>query len=61
MCMVVLAKQVTIMPEHYHPEEPPPEDRATGLTGYAIAKYGLLLVITVIVLYFIAVYVLPLI
>jgi hypothetical protein len=41
---------VTIMPEHYHPEEPPPEDRATGLTGYAIAKYGLLLVITVIVL-----------
>jgi hypothetical protein len=58
--MAVQDKRVNEMPEHYHPEEPPPEDRDAGLTGYAIAKYGFLLVITLIVLYFIAVYVLPL-
>lgn len=49
------------MPEHYHPEEPPEHEPGnTGLTGYALAKYGLILVITVIILYFIAAFLLPL-
>lgn len=50
---------MTDTPEHYHPEDPVPEERGAGLTGYAVAKYGFLLVITIIVLFFIAAYILP--
>ncbi|HEV3475394.1 MAG TPA: hypothetical protein VG602_08515 [Actinomycetota bacterium] len=37
-----------------HAHEP-----GTGLTGYAVVKYGFILVITIVVLYFIARYLLP--
>jgi hypothetical protein len=50
------------MPEHYHSDEPPEHEPVDGgLTGYAIAKYGFILIITIVVLYFIAAYILPLI
>jgi hypothetical protein len=39
-----------------HSHEPPPPERGGGMTGYAIAKYGLILVIVIVVLWFIANY-----
>lgn len=39
-----------------HTHEP---DTGTGLTGYAVVKYGFILIITIVVLYFIARYLLP--
>lgn len=44
---------------HYH--EPAGEpDRGTGLTSYALVKYSFILAIVIVVLYFIARYLLPL-
>jgi hypothetical protein len=37
---------------------PPPEERGSGLTGYAIAKYGFILLIVIVVLWFVATYIL---
>ncbi|HVM11957.1 MAG TPA: hypothetical protein VM638_05725 [Actinomycetota bacterium] len=47
-----------VPPAHAHHEEPVRE--STGLTGYAIVKYGFILLITIVVLYFIARYIIPL-
>jgi hypothetical protein len=47
-----------------HPHEPaghghePVREPASGLTGYAIVKYGFILIITIVVLYFVANYIL---
>ncbi|HEV8682203.1 MAG TPA: hypothetical protein VGS09_05415 [Actinomycetota bacterium] len=43
---------------HYH--EPVEPDRGTGLTSYALVKYTFILAIVIVVLYFIARYLLPL-
>ena len=48
-------KEVDVTEPHSH--EPPP-DRGTGLTGYAIAKYGIILLIVIVVLWFVATYLL---
>jgi hypothetical protein len=37
-----------------HSHEPAPEPERSGLTGYAIAKYGIILIIVVVVLWFVA-------
>ncbi len=41
-------------PEH-HGHEPAPES-GTGFTGYALVKYGIILVIVIVVLWFVATY-----
>ena len=43
---------------HTHTTEEPVRDG--GLTGYAFVKYGFILVITIVVLYFVARYLIPL-
>ncbi len=56
---------------HYHPEQPPaqpahrhdappPPDPGSSWTGYAVVKYGFILLITIVVLYFVGRYLLPL-
>jgi hypothetical protein len=47
-------KEVTVTQPHSH--EPAPEPDRSGLTGYAIAKYGIILIIVVVVLWFVANY-----
>jgi hypothetical protein len=50
-------EEVHLMTEpHTHGTAPPPEDRGSGLTGYAIAKYGFILLIVIVVLWFVANY-----
>jgi hypothetical protein len=39
-------------------EEPVVVERGSGLTGYAVAKYGFILLIVIVVLFFIARFVL---
>lgn len=48
---------------HVHDEEPVHHEvhEGSGLTSYAVVKYGFILVITIVVLYFVAKYLLPLI
>jgi hypothetical protein len=48
---------------HAHHDEPVHHEvrDSTGLTGYAVVKYGFILVITIVVLYFVARYLIPLI
>jgi hypothetical protein len=46
---------VTVTEPHSH-QTPPEPERGTGLTGYAIAKYGIILIIVVVVLWFVANY-----
>jgi hypothetical protein len=41
-------------PEH-HSHEPAPESDG-GLTGFALAKYGIILLIVIVVLWFVATY-----
>ncbi|MDQ3991292.1 MAG: hypothetical protein M3245_03130 [Actinomycetota bacterium] len=51
------------MTHHDHVHEPPPERPVrTGdsLTGFAFVKYGFILAMTIVILYFLARYVLPL-
>ena len=43
---------------HTHEPAPAPAERS-GLTGYAIAKYGFILLIVIAFLWFIAVYLIP--
>jgi hypothetical protein len=45
--------------QHAH-ESPPPAEPNTGWTGYAAVKYGFILLITIVVLYFVARYLIPL-
>lgn len=40
---------------------PPPEPEGEGRTGYAIVKYGIILIIVIVVLFFVARYLIPLI
>lgn len=49
--------------DHSHSDEPVHHEvhESSGLTSYAIVKYGFILVITIVVLYFVARYLLPLI
>jgi hypothetical protein len=46
---------------HDHAHEPAEPDRGTSWTGYAIVKYGFILIITIVILYFVARYLIPLI
>jgi hypothetical protein len=45
--------------DHAH-EAPPPQEPGSSWTGYAVIKYGFILLITIVVLYFIARYLIPL-
>ncbi|HSL67952.1 MAG TPA: hypothetical protein VK977_07320 [Actinomycetota bacterium] len=45
--------------DHYHREPIEPEP-GSNLTAYALVKYGFILAIVIVVLYFIARYLLPL-
>jgi hypothetical protein len=47
---------VTVTEPHSH--QPTPEPDRSGLTGYAIAKYGFILLIVIVVLWFVANYIL---
>jgi hypothetical protein len=42
------------------PVPPPVHDPASGLTAYAAVKYGFMLLITIVILYFLARFVIPL-
>ena len=42
-------------------QQPAVVERGSGLTGYAVAKYAFILAIVIVILYFLAVYVIPLI
>ena len=42
-----------------HTHEPVEPDRGTGLTAYALVKYAFILAIVIVVLWFIANYLLP--
>jgi hypothetical protein len=45
----------------YHDREaPPPREPGSSWTGYAVVKYGFILLITIVVLYFAARYLIPL-
>jgi hypothetical protein len=46
-------------PSHEH-EAPPPREPGSSWTGYAVVKYGFILLITIVVLYFAARYLIPL-
>jgi hypothetical protein len=45
--------------QHAH-EAPPPAEPGSSWTGYAVIKYGFILIITIVVLYFVARYLIPL-
>ncbi|HEX2031474.1 MAG TPA: hypothetical protein VHL78_08750 [Actinomycetota bacterium] len=45
--------------EHGHTHQPPPTEPSSGWTTYALVKYGIILIITIVVLYFIARFILP--
>lgn len=47
-------------PYHQHEAPPPPREPGSSWTGYAVVKYGFILLITIVVLYFIARYLIPL-
>jgi hypothetical protein len=49
-------KEVIVTEPHSHQPPPAEPDRGSGLTGYAIAKYGIILIIVVVVLWFVANY-----
>jgi hypothetical protein len=44
----------TVTEEHHHTHESEPE--SGGLTGYAIAKYGFILIMVIVILWFVANY-----
>jgi hypothetical protein len=46
-------------PHTHHDQHTHEPDTGGSLTGYAVVKYGFILVITIVVLYFIARYLLP--
>ena len=45
--------------QHDHDSRPPAEPESSW-TGYAVVKYGFILLITIVVLYFVAQYLIPL-
>ncbi len=47
-------------PLHDHSHQPPPSEPASGWTTYALVKYGFILIITIVILYFLARFILPL-
>lgn len=49
-------KEVNVTDPHSHQPPPAEPERGSGLTGYAIAKYGIILIIVVVVLWFVANY-----
>jgi hypothetical protein len=44
--------------DHYHAA--PPQEPTGGFTSYAAVKYGFILLITIVILYFIAKFIIPL-
>jgi hypothetical protein len=47
--------------DHAHPAPAPaPQEPGSSWTGYAVVKYGFILLITIVVLYFVARYLIPL-
>ena len=44
-------------PDHYHTQPPEP---GGGFTSYAAVKYGFILLITIVILFFIAKFIIPL-
>jgi hypothetical protein len=46
-------------PYHEH-DAPAPREPGSSWTGYAVVKYGFILLITIVVLYFVARYLIPL-
>lgn len=46
-------------PPHSHQPVEPGTDHGSGLTGYAIAKYGFILLIVIAILFFLAKVVIP--
>jgi hypothetical protein len=55
-------KEEEMTTDHVHGDEPAHHEvhESSGLAGYAVIKYGFILVITIVVLYFVARYLLPL-
>jgi hypothetical protein len=45
--------------DHSHDHEHQPVDGGGGLTGYALAKYGIILLIVIAILFFLAQVVIP--
>ncbi|MGH2674502.1 MAG: hypothetical protein ACRDKA_03820 [Actinomycetota bacterium] len=45
--------------EHLH-DDTPPREPGSSWTGYAVIKYGFILLITIVVLYFVARFLIPL-
>jgi hypothetical protein len=45
--------------DHTHQPAEPVPDRGSSLTGYAIAKYGIILLIVIAILWFIAQVIIP--
>lgn len=45
--------------DHGHAHQAPPAEPGSGWTTYALVKYGFILIITIVVLYFIARFILP--
>ncbi|MGH2661535.1 MAG: hypothetical protein ACRDH8_01750 [Actinomycetota bacterium] len=53
------------MTHHVHEDphavhESPPNDSGSSWTGYAAVKYGFILIITIVILYFVARFLIPL-
>jgi hypothetical protein len=43
-------------PHSHEPAHEPAPESGTGLTGFALAKYGIILLIVIVVLWFVATY-----
>lgn len=46
-------------PDHSHDHQPQPVESGGSLTGYALAKYGIILLIVIAILFFLARVVIP--
>jgi hypothetical protein len=58
-------REFDVTDPHMHRDEhahgaPPPAEPGSSWTGYAVIKYGFILIITIVVLYFVARYLIPL-
>jgi hypothetical protein len=42
-----------------HSHEPEPREPGSGWTSYAVVKYGFILILVIVILFFVAQYVLP--
>ena len=56
----VVVEQAPVYVQDVPVSATPAVGRGSGLTGYAVVKYGFILAITIVILYFVAVYVIPL-